>query len=96
MTDQEMWALIVGALAPLVIAIIQQPKWAETKRVAVTVGFCIAAGAGTSYFAGNFSGRSLISDILMVLVAALATYRGVWRPSGIAPRIEVATSKKVP
>jgi hypothetical protein len=92
MTNVQMWAIIVGFFSPLVVALIQQPTWSLKLRA--VVGFLAAAvfGTGTAYFAGDFNGASLVSGILLVLVSAIASYKGLWQPTGVAPRIETATS----
>lgn len=91
-TDAQMWALIVGFLSPLLIAVVQQPKWSNRLRVLVTVAWSVVAGGGTAYFAGEFSGRGVVSAALVVCVTAIATYSNLWKPTRIAPMIEAATS----
>lgn len=91
-TDAQMWALIVGFLSPLLIAVVQQPRWSNRFRVLVTVVWSAVAGAGTAYFAGEFSGRGVVSAGLVVCVTAIATYSNLWKPSRIAPMIEAKTT----
>lgn len=92
MSDLQMWSLIVGTLAPLVIAVIQQPRWPVAFRSVVAVTLCVLLGLGTTYFNGGLDGRPAVSSILVVIVAALATYQSFWRPTGIVPAVEAATS----
>lgn len=92
LTDAAMWAIIVGFLTPPVLSIIQQPTWATHVRAVLTFIWCAVAGAGTAYFTGAFNGRSVITCILLVLVSAIATYKGLWKATGISPAIESATS----
>lgn len=91
-SDAQMWSLIVGFGLPLLVAMIQQPKWSNPVRVTVTVLSSIVAGGGTAYFAGEFTGRSVLSCALVVCVAAIATYQNLWKPTRVAPAIEAATS----
>jgi hypothetical protein len=97
MDDLTTWALLVGTLAPLVIAAVQRPGWPTALRTGVSVLFCLIAGLGTAYLEGSLTtaevtGGSLLRSTLAVLVAAQATYRGVWQPSGIAGTLERVTS----
>ena len=93
MSDLAMWSLLVGALAPPVIAIIQQPTFSVRARAMITLVICLVLGAGTAWFGGELTGRSITSAVLLVLVAALSTYTAMWKPLGVAPAIEGATSR---
>jgi len=92
MTDAQMWALIVGFIAPVLVSVVQQPRWSARTRVTVVVLSSILLGAGTAAVTGEMTGRTLVSSILVVLVTAIATYQSIWKASGIAAAIESATS----
>lgn len=90
--DLLMWTLLIGALLPVAIAVPNQTQWSRTAKGIVTLLICVLVGAGTAYFNGAFSGRGIISCVLVVAVMALFTYQTFWKPSGIAPAIEGATT----
>jgi|SRR5687768_10675018 len=93
MTDVEMWALLVGALLPPLISIIQQPRWPDWFRAVVTVVTCVVAAAVELWLVGNFElGDKLVHSILLTLVAAWAAYGRFWKPTGIAQTIEDKTA----
>ena len=92
MTDYEMWLLLVGFFLPLAISVIQQQGWSDQLRAIVAFAACAIAGAGTAYFQGDFTGKRIISGILIVAVTALTTYRNFWKPTEISPTIETKTS----
>lgn len=93
MSDLTMWSLLVGFFLPLAIAFVQQPKWSNSVRAAVSFVLCALAGVGTAYFNGTLGdGRSVISAVLLVLVTALSTFRSFWKPTQIAPNLERITS----
>lgn len=93
MNNLQMWSLLVGALLPPFVAIIQQPKWPSWFRAAVTAVTSIFAGLITVWLEGEVHFDSnLIGAMLTVGVAALASYRGFWKPTNIAPTIEKKTS----
>jgi len=93
-SNLAMWALIVGTVLPPLLAIVQQPIWTQTLRTFVLVVASLVAGAGTAYFAGQLDGTDITTSVLIVLVTGIATYKGLWQSSGIAPAIEAATSPK--
>jgi hypothetical protein len=95
--DLAMWNLIVGFIsATVVLPVIQQPTWTARTRSAVTFVYSVIAGLGTAYFTGAFEHftdvRAGITSVLFTLVAAITSYQGFGKPTGIAPGIEAATS----
>lgn len=92
MSNLEMWSLVVGFLLPPVLSIVQQPRWSETTQSVVAFLACALAGAGTAFFQGDLTGRRFAEAGLVILVAAIATYKGFWKPTKISPAIEALTS----
>lgn len=92
MSDLEMWTLVVGFFSPVLIGVVQQPKWSNSTRSVVAFGICSLIGAGTAWVQGDLTGHTIVSRILIVLVTAISTYKGFWQPTGIVPSIESATS----
>jgi peptidoglycan/LPS O-acetylase OafA/YrhL len=94
-SDLAMWSFLIGAVLPFAISFVQQPRWPSGLRATVTVVSCVIVGAGTTYFSegGIDLDGDLVSAILRVLIAAWGSYLAFWKPTGIAPALEVATSK---
>lgn len=92
MTNLEMWSLIVGFALPLILAVIQRPHWPSWVRAVVAFAAFVVVGLGTAYFNGDLNGKSIVSAVLFVLVTAITSYKGLWQPTGIAPKIESATT----
>lgn len=92
MSNLEMWALVVGFFLPPALAIVQQAKFSDPVRAAIAFVACALAGAGTAYFQGDLTGRRFVEAGLVVLVAAVSTYHGFWKPVAVAPAIEKATN----
>lgn len=92
-TDAQMWALVVGFISPLLIAVVQQPRWRGPIRVLVTLGWAVVTAFGTAYFTGEFSGRGVLSCFLVIAVTAISSYQSIWVPTRIAPAIEARTSR---
>lgn len=91
MTNLEMWSLLVGFFLPLVISAIQRASWSNPVRALVALGACVVAALGTVWLAGDFNTKDIVSSVLLVLVTALATYKGLWKPTGVSPGIEAHT-----
>ncbi len=92
MSNLEMWALIVGFALPPVLSLVMQTGWGEQLQAVVAFAACALAGAGTAYFQGDFTGRRFVEAGLVVLVTAIATYKGFWKPTKISPAIEAKTT----
>ncbi|WP_203791407.1 hypothetical protein [Paractinoplanes rishiriensis] len=99
MSEVENLSLVVGFLsATFVIPVLQQPGWPAQRRAWVTFAYAVVVGFATTWYLGELelthvTGlRQLATAILMVLVSAIATYKGFTKETGIALRIERATS----
>jgi hypothetical protein len=94
MEDLQNWTLLIGALLPPLIAFIQRPGWSNRARAIVTVVVCVAVGFVGTYLEGDglqWDG-DLVGACLRVLLAAQATYIAFWKPTQVAPKIELATT----
>ena len=87
-----LWSLLVGFFSPPVISLIQQNRWTPRAKSIVAFAFYLAVGAVTAYFSGVFTVTGLATAILVVFVTAANSYKALWRPTGVAPAIESATS----
>ena len=92
MTDQEMWSLIIGVFLPVVIAFFEQPKWNDSQRAIAAVVICIVVGGIQTYLQGQFNVGALSHSILLILVAALTTYKAFWQKTQLVPYLEKLTS----
>jgi hypothetical protein len=90
-TNVGRWSFLIGTFLPLAIAAVNRQRWTSQAKGVMTFVISTAAAAGTSYFAGEFSGEDLVTSFLIVLVSATVTYTVFWKPSGIAPAVEQAT-----
>lgn len=94
LTDLEMWSAFVGAVLPPIVAVINQAHWPRMLRAIVSVVLALIAAAVTCWLKGDLSNGSYAHSVLVVLTAMLATYHWFWRPSTIAPTIEVNTTTR--
>lgn len=90
--DLLMWTAVVGFLLPNAVAIVNRPGFSPAVKGLITLVVCIIAGGGTAWFNDAFTGRGIVSSCLVVAVMTLVSYQNLWKPSGITPAIERATS----
>ena len=85
---------VLSALAPLVVALLNRPSWSAGRKqlvaLAVSVGLAVVALAVTGGFT---SGQDVATVVLAVVGATQAAYALVWKPTGVAPAVEAATSR---
>jgi len=93
MSNAAMWALIVGFFLPHLLSVVQQPGWSKGLQSVITFAGSVAAAVGTVLIQNNgWNWHDWVSSTLLILVTAIATYHGLWKPTGIAPAIEKSTS----
>jgi hypothetical protein len=92
LSNPELWAAALAVVLPPIIAIINQPRWSSAVKGILMLVVATLDGLGTAYFNDSFHGRTIVSCILIAVIIIGATYHTLWKPSGIAPGIERATS----
>lgn len=93
LNNVELWSLIVGFFLPLAISVVQQQRWGSGFRAVVGFVVCLVAAAGTVFFThGLHVDEHLVKSALLVIVTAQATYSNLWKPTGVSPSVEAATT----
>lgn len=93
-TDAQLWAAAIAVALPPVIAIVNQPRWSGPIKGLFMLLVATLDGLGTAYFNNEFDGKRIVTCILIAVILIGASYHTLWRPSGIAPGIERATSTR--
>ncbi|MEV8344536.1 hypothetical protein ACFVHQ_22840 [Actinomycetes bacterium NPDC127524] len=90
----------VGAVLPLLTAVVQRPAWSAQYKKVVAVVAALVAGVVAVAADGGWDqfthGKLTTVTILGVLAASQTSYDLVWKPSKIAPVIEFLTTKRTP
>lgn len=92
LTDLDLWSALVGIGMPPVVAVAVSSRWQPWQRGLVAVAVCVAAGLGTTWIAGQLSGVTPVRAVLVVAMATFGSYRKFWHTTGIAKKIEDATT----
>lgn len=72
----------VGAVLPILIAIVKAQKWSSKVKSLVGLGVCAAAAAVTSYASGQLHGLDVAASFAVIYGATQATFHGLYKPSG--------------
>ena len=88
LTDVALWSLILGFVAPIVVAFAARPTMKPWAKIGIQIVFSLVVGSITAYLYGQFTTRGLTSIILLVFGASILAYKGIWKPTGVADSIE--------
>ena len=87
----------VGAVLPLLTAVVQRPAWSAHYKKIVAVVAAVIAGTTAVAADGGWDqfqhGKLTLATFLGVLAASQTSYDLLWKPSKIAPMIEAVTTK---
>jgi hypothetical protein len=84
-------AALVGTFLPLLIAVIQRQHWSSKVRVAVGIAACAIAAVIVSYTKGQLNLHDLATTGFIIFTLTKTTYLSVWKPTGIAGKVEEST-----
>ncbi|MFI8206708.1 hypothetical protein [Streptomyces sp. NPDC085937] len=88
----------VGAVLPLLTAVVQRPAWSATYKKVVAVVAALIAGVAAVAADGGWGqfqhGQLTMATVVGVLAASQTSYDLLWKPSKLAPWVESLTSKK--
>lgn len=85
-------AALTGLLLPPLIAVILQSTWSRSLKSVVSLTVYGVSAVITAAAAGALNGATLWQSALLVFVAGVTAHRGFWEPTGVANKIEVATT----
>jgi hypothetical protein len=90
-TNAQKWNLLVGAILPAVIAALKKTRWPMPLQSLFALAACAAAAVGTTYWQSTLSWENWTTSALTIATVTWATYGGMWKPTGIADKIDSAT-----
>jgi hypothetical protein len=77
----------VGFALPLLLSFVQRERWQTRTKALVTFAAALVAAAVSTWAAGQLDATAYVRSALTILIAALATYEGFYKPTGIAGAI---------
>lgn len=98
MSAGDLWPIILGIILPPFISLVNRVKWSA----GVKSGVMLIAVFITTTLGEVISGRltqphglmSWVHSLFVVFLLTVTTYRHIWKPTGVAPRIEAATDRE--
>lgn len=85
--------LLIGlAVMPPLIAVLNQCRWSPPVKGVSALVACLLVALGMEFLRGPLAVSGWRDTAMVVAASAFASYKVWWRPSGIAPALEDATS----
>jgi hypothetical protein len=94
--DTSIDLAVGGVLMPFIIAVINQRSWSPQIRGAVAFVVCLIASAVLAWTHGDLTWGDWRNTAVVVTGASMVMYHALWKPSGLAPAVEDATSVGAP
>lgn len=91
----ENWQMILAFVLPGIIAFIVQAHWPRWAKSLTMFATSLVAVLITMYLNGELndvSTATFVTKFLVVVVATIAFYNGIWKPTQVAPKIEYETT----
>lgn len=84
--------LVTGALAPLLIAVINRPGWSSGRKQLVAIVASVILAVIVELVTGGFGAATdTATKITIVVGLASLAYSALWKPAGVTATIEKAT-----
>lgn len=87
---------LIGILLPGVVAFVQQQHWSASTRTVIGVAASLVAAVVQAVAQHKLNWHDWAASAIVIFTLTKTTYLAVWKPTGIAPRIEKATSTQPP
>jgi hypothetical protein len=91
------WELIVSLFIPWVVAWLIKSEWAQATQAAVMLAVCGIVTTITMYLQGDLAAdMDLVTSFLKVVAFTIVYYKGIWKPTQVAPNIEAKMPSPLP
>jgi hypothetical protein len=89
----QQWEVISGALLALAIAVVTKATMPKGVKVAIAFAVSLLFTVLKEAIAGNLAGDlDLVTTVLKVFALTVVFYEATWKPLGLAPLVEGATT----
>ena len=91
-----LYILTSSIVAPLVSMLINRPQWSRGVRQGIAALVAIIVAIGVLILTGGFESLAQgATTVLLVLGLSTVAYETIWKPTGVATKVETATSPQI-
>lgn len=93
--NTELLSVLGGTLIPLLVGLLTKDHAPRAVKSVGLAGLAAVAGAASTAVAGggNIVWQDYAVSITVTWVSAVATYYGLWEPTGVAPKVQQVTGR---
>lgn len=93
MSNTQAWSVILGVITPLLIAVVNRKTWSDQMRRIAAIVVSVVVAVGNLVFNGDITDwKNWVVNIALVAGAAQVLYATVFKPTGIADKVDQKTS----
>jgi hypothetical protein len=90
--DTQVIAMISGVLIPILVALLTKLRASSKLKAMANAILCAVSGALSTVIPGAFSWKPFAVAALSTWAVSVATYYGLWKPTGVTQATASATA----
>lgn len=90
-SDAGLLATLAGVLVPLLVGIVTKTAAPAGLKAMVNAALTALGGLVATIVPGEFAWHPFLASWATAWVVSVATYYGLWKPTGVAPAIQQST-----
>ena len=96
LSSAEGWAVLLGIITPLLISVLNQPRYSDATRRVLAIAVAVAVGVVNLLVQGlldisTITWANALSSLVLVIGASQAAFALLWKPTGASTKVENAT-----
>jgi hypothetical protein len=91
-SDATLLATLAGVIVPLLVGIVTKLEAPAGLKAMVNAALTALGGLVATIVPGDFHWHPFLASWATAWVVSVATYYGLWRPTGVAPAVQQSTA----
>ena len=91
-SDMTLITILSGVIIPLLVGLLTKLDASSTVKSVLNFGLSALAGGLATVNEADFNWKPFVVNFALTWVVSIATYYGLWKPTEVAPKVQVATA----
>jgi hypothetical protein len=91
-SDAALLATLAGVIVPLLVGIVTKLQAPAGLKAMINAALAALGGLAATIVPGDFAWHPFLANWATAWVVSVATYYGLWKPSGVAPAVQQSTA----
>lgn len=91
-STEQMVTLLITVVAPLLVGLLTKASWSASLKAVMLAGISALIGIGQGFLAAppdvTWDWKVAVVNAVIAWVIAVATYFGLWKPTGVTARAQ--------